>query len=104
MPLLPEFFPGVTGLQWDAGYSEKNWLQHGVTQAEAEQVFFNGPIVVRRDPSHSADEVRYLALGRADAGRELMVVFTLRGSSLRVISTRPMSRRERKVHGEAKGD
>ena len=29
MPLLPEFFPGVTGFQWDAGNSEKNWLQHG---------------------------------------------------------------------------
>lgn len=103
MPLLPEFFPGVTGFQWDGGNSEKNWLRHSVTQSEVEQAFFNRPILVRRDPQHSAQEVRYFALGRADTGRELMVVFTLRGSLLRVISARPMSRRERKVYGEAKG-
>ncbi|MEK7371273.1 MAG: BrnT family toxin, partial [candidate division NC10 bacterium] len=54
-------------------------------------------------PKHSAQEVRYFALGRTDTGRELMVAFTLRGSLLRVISARPMSRRERRVYGEAKG-
>lgn len=36
-------------------------------------------------------------------GRELMGAFTPRGSLLRVISARPMSRRERRVYGEAKG-
>jgi len=103
MLLLPEFFPGATGFQWDEGNAEKNWLQHGVTHAEAEQVFFNLPILVRGDSKHSAQEVRYFALGRTDTGRELMVAFTLRGSLLRVISARPMSRRERRVYGEAKG-
>jgi len=66
-------------------------------------VFFNLPILVRGDSKHSAQEVRYFALGRTDTGRELMVAFTLRGSLLRVISARPMSRRERRVYGEAKG-
>lgn len=102
MALLPEFLPGVTGFQWDEGNSDKNWLRHGVAQAEAEQVFFNRPVLVRRDPKHSADEVRYFALGQTDAGRELMVSFALRGSLLRVNSARPMSRRERRVYGEAK--
>ena len=68
MLLLPEFFPGATGFQWDEGNAEKNWLQHGVTHAEAEQVFFNPPVVVRGDPKHSAQEVRYFALGRTDMG------------------------------------
>jgi len=101
--VLPEFFPDVSAFEWDAGNSGKSWRRHRVSQAEAEQVFFNRPIVVAEDPEHSAKEPRYFSLGRTDAGRRLMVVFTLRGPSLRVISARPMSRRERKVHEEAKG-
>ena len=34
------------GFQWDAGNTEKNWVQHHVSQGEAEQVFFNRPLVV----------------------------------------------------------
>lgn len=103
MALLPEFFPGITGFQWDEGNSEKNWRRHQVTQVEAEQVFFNRPVLVSRDPKHSGAEVRYFALGRTDADRKLAIVFTLRGSSLRVISARPMRRRERRVYGQAQG-
>lgn len=103
MALLPEFFPDITGFQWDEGNSEKNWRGHQVTQLEAEQVFFNRPVLVSSDPKHSASEVRYFALGRTDADRKLAIVFTLRGSSLRVISARPMSRRERRVYGQAQG-
>lgn len=103
MPVLPEIFPNVSGFQWDAGNSEKNWRGHGVRQTEAEQIFFNRPVVVARDAKHSADEERYFSLGRTDAGRALVVVFTLRGPLLRVISARPMSRQERRVYGKAKG-
>lgn len=103
MVLRPEFFPGVTGFQWDEGNSEKNWRRHRVTQAEAEQVFFNRPVLMSGDPKHSVTEVRRFALGRSDADRELAIAFTIRGSSLRVISARPMNRRERRVYGQAEG-
>jgi uncharacterized DUF497 family protein len=101
--LLPEFFPDTSGFQWDAGNAEKNWQRHRVRQVEAEQVFFNRPIVVAGATKPSRGEMRYFSLGRTDAGRELMVVFTRRGVLLRVISARPMSRRERKIYGEATG-
>ncbi len=103
MALLPEFLPDVSGFQWDEGNSEKSRARHGVTQAEAEQVFFNRPILVAGDPKHSAREARHFALGRTNSARELMIVFTLRGSLLRVISARVMSRHERRVYGEATG-
>lgn len=103
MPVLPEFFPDVTGIQWDLGNSGKSWSRHKVSDGEAEQVLFNRPIVIAGDAKHSAIELRHVALGHTDAGRGLTVVFTLRGSGLRVISARPMSRRERKVYDEAKG-
>lgn len=101
MALIPEFFPDVDGFQWDEGNSSKIWKRHQVSQTEAEQVFVNRPVVVIDDPGHSEVEARYFAFGRTDAGRLLTVVFTLRSSFLRVISARPMSRRERRRYGQA---
>jgi hypothetical protein len=98
MAALPGF-PGVARFQWDEGNADKNWRRHRVTQAQAEQVFFNKPILITSDPGHSQTEVRLFALGRSDVGRRLAVVFTIRGDSLRVISARPMSRQERRVYG-----
>ena len=101
MDLLPELFVGVTAFQWDEGNAEKNWRRHEVTQAETEQVFFNRPVLVVKDEGHSTREARYFALGRTDLARMLAAVFTVRGTLLRVISARPMSRSERKIYGEA---
>lgn len=92
-------FPGVARFQWDEGNADKNWKRHHVTQTEAEQVFFNRPILVTSDAGHSEKEKRLFALGQADAGRPLAIVFTIRGQFLRVISARPMSRQERRVYG-----
>lgn len=96
-----EVFAGITGFQWDKGNSDKSWLRHQVTQAEAEQVFFNRPLVVVPDPQHSSQEARHFVLGRSNEGRHLMIVFTRRGDLLRVVSARPMSRGERKAYAEA---
>ncbi len=86
------------GFQWDEGNQEKNWVRHGVTNAECEQLFFNRPLVVGGDQAHSQDEIRYHALGITDAGRSLLIVFTIRSGLVRVISARDMSRREREVY------
>ena len=100
MSLLDEFFEGLEGFQWDEGNSEKTWVRHEVSQAECEQLFLNKPIVVAFDEGHSKLERRFVALGRAESGRQLTVVFTVRGSLLRVISGRPMSRRERGIYAK----
>ena len=101
MALLPELIPGVTGFNWDEGNSAKIWQRHSVTQADAEQVFFNRPLVVGESSIHPSQETRQFVLGRTDEGRELTVVFTLRGSLLRVISARPMSRKERRIYAQS---
>ena len=103
MALIPEYFPDIEGFQGDEGNSSKNWKRHQVTQTEAEQVFLNRPVVVPAAPAQPENEARYRALGRTGAGRLLVVVFTLRGSLLRVISARPMSRRERRDYAQAIG-
>lgn len=88
----------AAGFEWDAGNAEKNWTRHQVSTAECEQLFFNQPLVVAPDVKHSAEEPRFYALGQTDAARRRLVVFTLRGDLVRVISARDMSRKERKVY------
>lgn len=82
------------GFDWDAGNDTKNWEKHDVTCGECEQVFFNQPLMVRRDTVHAIAEPRYYALGKTDAERLLFVVFTLRRTLVRVISARDMTESE----------
>lgn len=91
----------ATGFEWDGGNATKNWTKHTVSQAECEQTFLNTPLLLVADPAHSVDEPRFFALGQTDEARLLLLVFTLRGSLIRVISARPMSRREREVYRHA---
>lgn len=90
-------FERVEGFEWDAGNSRKNAEKHEVTQAEAEQIFFDARLLVIADDRHSTREARYHALGCTAHGRHLHVTFTLRdgGRLIRVVSARPMSRKER---------
>jgi uncharacterized DUF497 family protein len=90
-------WPRIEGFDWDEGNRRKSVDKHGVTQAEAEQIFFNDPLLVVADTGHSGREVRFHALGRTDAGRLLHVTFTLRRADtmIRVISARTMHRKER---------
>lgn len=87
----------ITGFEWDQGNNRKNYDKHGVSQGEAEQVFFDESLLVASDDTHSISEPRYHAFGATLQGRRLHVTFTLRGSGtrIRVISARDMSRKER---------
>ena len=87
----------IEGFDWDDGNSRKSVDKHSVTQAEAERVFLNEPLLLLQDVKHSTEELRFHALGRTDEGRLLHVTFTLRGGGrrVRVISARDMNRKER---------
>jgi uncharacterized protein len=63
---------GLTGFEWDDGNATKNWERHRVTQAEAEEVFFNRPIFLM-DATPGNREVRYNVLGRTNGDRLLSV-------------------------------
>jgi uncharacterized DUF497 family protein len=52
----------VAGFEWDAGNARKSVDKHGVSQAEAEEAFFNQPLLVLEDDRHSGAEVRFHAL------------------------------------------
>ncbi len=96
----------VTGFDWDEGNSRKSAEKHGVRPSEAEQIFFNDPLVVLEDNEHSQREARYHALGETDDARLLHITFTLRssGSLIRVISARDMHRKERANYEQIEKD
>jgi uncharacterized DUF497 family protein len=91
---------GLVGFEWDGGNWRKSELKHGVAVAETQEVLLND-LLCQVDPRHSDDEQRYVALGRTNEGRRLFVSFTVRRNRVRVISARPMSRKERAVYEEA---
>ena len=93
----------ITGFEWDDGNSRKSADKHDVSQAEAESIFFNDPLIVVADLKHSKTERRFHALGRTAQDRLLHITFTLRqnGTVVRVISARDMHRKERKIYEQA---
>jgi uncharacterized protein len=93
----------IAGFDWDDGNSRKSADKHDVSQAEAESVFFNDPLIVVADAKHSNKEQRLNALGKTAQNRLLHVTFTLRQneSVIRAISARDMHRKERKIYEQA---
>jgi len=86
----------IVGFEWDSGNALKNMDKHGISCEEAESVFAQQEILVLKDESHSQAEERWHGFGRSNQDRLLSVTFTVRKNLLRVISARPMNKRERK--------
>ena len=93
----------VVGFDWYAGNERKSADKHGVSQAEAEQVFFSQALLVLEDDRHSLMEARFHALGKTNEGRLLHITFTLRQNNtlIRIISARDMHRKERAVYEQS---
>ena len=93
----------ITSFDWDNGNARKSEEKHDVSMAEAEQIFFNDPLLLLEDVKHSQRENRHHALGKTDEGRLLHITFTLRksGEKIRVISARDMHKKERKIYEQA---
>jgi len=93
----------VKGFDWDAGNERKSLEKHAASRFEAEQVFFNQPLLILVDKKHSQIEDRYHALGRTNDARLLHITFTLRSADtlIRVISARDMHRKERIIYEQS---
>lgn len=86
----------VVGFDWDDGNILKNELKHNLSWQQIEELFFNEPLLLFKDERHSdSAECRCAALGSVDDGSLITVIFTKRDNKIRVISARPMSKKER---------
>lgn len=94
MKILPE----PVSFEWDKGNVDKNLIKHKVTSREIEEVFSNKEKFIIEDEKHSLFEKRYLIWGTTNIGRRLSIIFTLRDSKVRVISTRDMNKKERREY------
>lgn len=90
----------VPPFEWDPRKAASNFTAHGVAFEEAATVFADPLAMMHSDPDHSLTEGRAFLTGHSGNGRLLLVSFTDRGSSIRVISARPLTRRERRKYEE----
>ena len=86
--------------EWDADKATKNLSKHGVSFDEAKTVF-NDPFYIDfYDPAHSDEEERYLVIGESSNDRLLIVSYTEREETVRLISAREITLAERKDYEE----
>ncbi len=89
---------GIVGFDWNDGNRDKNLAKHGLTDTECEEIFQDEHRQIYPDLRHSGDEERDIAVGKTKLGILLMVVFTIRSGGIRIISARPINRKERKLY------
>jgi uncharacterized protein len=84
--------------EWDITKSEENLKKHGITFAEAEKAFEDFYAVEEFDKEHSTtEELRYKMLAMAES-KILVVVYTMRGETFRIISAREAENYERQFY------
>lgn len=93
---------GVIIFEWDKWNLNKSYEKHGVTFAEAEEIFVDQNLEIVPDIKHSGPEKRFIALGKTEKNKNLFVVFTIRGTKIRIISARRMHQKEVNKYEKAK--
>jgi uncharacterized DUF497 family protein len=73
--------------EFDPAKAAGNLRKHGVSFADAEGVFMDPLAMHRTDPDAEGEE-RFVAVGTGSDGHLLVVVYTMRGESIRLISAR----------------
>jgi uncharacterized DUF497 family protein len=86
--------------EWDPNKAKENLEIHGVSFDEAGTAFRDVLSLTIYDPLHSEAEDRFVLLGNSHKDRLLVVVHTVRGDSIRLISARKASKKERKHYEE----
>lgn len=86
--------------EWDEEKARANLAKHDVSFEEAKTVFDDPLYVDLHDPDHSQDEHRYIMIGQSNQGRVLIVSYTERDDTIRLINAREMTRSERKEYEE----
>ncbi len=87
--------------EWDNNKAAKNLLKHGVSFPEAQSVFDDPLYIDFYDPDHSDREERYVIVGESNQGRLLIISYTERVNSIRIISAREVTKSERQMYEES---
>ena len=85
--------------EWDQTKDQTNICKHGVSFDTARRIF-EGPVLSWLDVRYDYGEERYISVGSVGVGAVLVVAHTERNGSIRLISARPASRKERQAYHE----
>jgi len=86
--------------EWDPRKANANFSKHGVSFEEAMTVFSDPLARIFRDDQHSTDEQREIIIGHSSRQRLLLVSFTVRETTIRILSARETTAQERKDYEE----
>ena len=86
--------------EWDENKNKKNIEKHKIDFNIAKQIFYNNDNTIIYDLKHSLIEKRFLCFGFVEE-KFLCVVFTYRDKSIRIISARYASKKERREYGNS---
>ena len=86
--------------EWNEAKAKRNLRKHEVSLEEAKTVFNDRFSITIPDPQPSIEEDRYVDIGCSSTGRVLVVVYTERKSTIRIISCRKATKSERRVYEE----
>ena len=81
---------------WDNEKAVTNLEKHRVSFEEASTAFGDPLSITVDDPDHAEVEARFVMVGQSFRGRLLVVVHSEREGSIRIISAREATRRERR--------
>lgn len=84
--------------EWNPQKADINQREHGITFEEASTVFGDVLSVTFPDPDHSIQEERFLLLGVSSKNRVLLISHVYRAGTIRIISARKATRKERKYY------
>jgi uncharacterized DUF497 family protein len=86
--------------EWDRAKAAQNVAKHGVSFEEATTALRDPLAITGVDPDHSFDEERFITFGVSTRGRLLVVAPTDREDTIRIISAREATSRERTIYEE----
>ena len=86
--------------EWDKDKAQRNLRKHRVSFNEAQTVFTDEYSITIPDVEHSHTEERLIIIGVSNKNRLLVVTFTERSKTIRLISARKATPRERHTYEE----
>jgi uncharacterized protein len=93
-------YNGAVSYEWDPAKARANLSKHGVDFADAASALEDDRALTIRDPL-SSDEERWITMGRGSLGSLLVVVYTWREETVRLISARLATAREKRQYEES---
>jgi len=86
--------------EWDPKKELANQRKHDVGFSDASTVFGDPLSITIPDPDHAVGEERFVIIGMSRERKLLVVVHTVRGVRIRLISARTATRHERRKYEE----